>query len=155
MYKRQAYNQRQQVAQRIEHFSHFGIFMFIHNYHVNWVDEERGRDVSVVQRAMLDILFPLTDPEQVWHEYCAFEPTVQPEPIWQFCRRRYLWAKDQWPNLSDRITTIWTLQDFGLVPQDIDVQTIVSVADGKKQMRVRVPTKLSQDGWKSTTEEKE
>ena len=152
---RNAYNQRQQVAQRIEHFSHFGIFMFIHNYHVNWVDEERGRDVSVVQRAMLDILFPLTDPEQVWHEYCAFEPTVQPEPIWQFCRRRYLWAKDQWPNLSDRITTIWTLQDFGLVPQDIDVQTIVSVADGKKQMRVRVPTKLSQDGWKSTTEEKE
>ncbi|MBK8128003.1 MAG: hypothetical protein IPK53_03365 [bacterium] len=54
-----AYNQRQQVAQRNEHFSRFGIFMFIHNYHVNWVDEERGRMFPLVQRAMLDILFHL------------------------------------------------------------------------------------------------
>ncbi|MCA9872587.1 MAG: hypothetical protein KC441_03005 [Anaerolineales bacterium] len=147
-----AYEQRQEVAQHVEYFSHYGIFTFIHNYHVNWVDEEHGRDASVVQRAMLDILFPLTDPDTMWAQYCAFEPTNQPEPIWQFCRQRYLWAKDQWPNLSDRITTIWTLQDFGLIPQNIDVQTIVSVADGKRQVRVHIPTNSSQDDARAASE---
>ena len=115
--------------------------MFINNYHINWVDEERGRDASVVQQAMLDILFPLTDHDEIWSEYCAFTPQFQPEPIWQFSRRRYVWAKDQWPNLSDRITTIWTLQDFGLLSKDIDVKTVISVSDGKRKMQVKIPTK--------------
>ena len=139
-----AYGQRDQIARRIEDFSHFGIFMFIQNYYINWVDKEKGRDDALVQQAMLNILFPLTDEQEIWSEFRTFEPKRQPEPIWQFSRRRYLWAKDQWPNLSDRITTIWTLQDFGLVPKDIDVKTIISVAEGKRQMHVQIPsTKIS------------
>jgi hypothetical protein len=114
--------------------------MFIHNYHLNWVATEHGRDEVAVKRAMLDILFPLTDNDEIWAEYSAFEPEHLPEPIWQFSRRRYLWAKDQWPNLSDRITTIWTLQDFGLISRDIDVKTVISVAGGKQFMMVKIPT---------------
>ena len=106
----------------------------------------------MVQKAMLDILFPLTDHDEIWEEYRHFEPKFQPEPIWQFSRRRYVWAKDQWPNLSDRITTIWTLQDFGLIPSDIDVKTVISVADGKRQMQVKIPAKSSQDRKRETTE---
>jgi hypothetical protein len=135
-----AYNQKEHLARHIEHYSHIGIFTFIHNYHLNWVSAEHGRDEKVVQRAMLDILFPMTDNDEIWGEYCAFEPEHLPEPIWQFTRRRYLWAKDQWPNLSDRITTIWTLQDFGLVPKDIDVKMIISVAGGKQYRVVQVGT---------------
>ncbi len=135
-----AYAQRDQIARRIEDFSHFGIFMFIQNYYINWVDKEKGRDDALVQQAMLNILFPMTDEDEIWSEFRAFEPKQQPEPIWQFSRRRYLWAKDQWPNLSDRITTIWTLQDFGLIPKDIDVKTIISVAEGKRLMHVQIPT---------------
>jgi hypothetical protein len=145
-----AYEERDQVLRRVEDYSHFGIFMFINNYHINWVDPEHGRDASMVQKAMLDILFPLTDHDEIWAEYRTFEAQYQPEPIWQFSRRRYVWAKDQWPNLSDRITTIWTLQDFGLVPRDIDVKTIITVADGKRQMHVKIPTKPS----RNTSEEK-
>lgn len=136
----QAYEQKEQILRRVEDYSHFGIFMFIHNYHINWVNEEKGRDEKTVQRAMLDILFPLTAREEIWAEYDAFKPQIQPEPIWQFSRRRYLWAKDQWPNLSDRITTIWTLQDFGMLSRDIDVKTVISVADGRRQMLVNIPT---------------
>jgi hypothetical protein len=51
--------------------------------------------------------------------------------------------------LSDRITTIWTLQDFGLVPSDIDVKTVISVADGKRQMQVKIPAKYSEDRAKN------
>ena len=116
-----AHEQRKQILRDVEDYSHFGIFTFIHNYHINWVSEEHGRDAAVVQKAMLNILFPQTDASVIWQEYCAYEPKVQPELIWQFSRRRYLWAKDQWPNLSDRITTIWTLQDFGLISKDINV----------------------------------
>lgn len=137
---REAYEQRERIARRIEDFSHFGIFMFIQNYHINWVDETKGRDAAVVQKAMLNILFPLTDKDEIWSEFCEFEPQRQPEPIWQFSRRRYLWAKDQWPNLSDRITTIWTLQDFDLLPKDLDVKTIISVAEGKRLMHVQIPS---------------
>ncbi|MCA9968825.1 MAG: hypothetical protein KC425_01355 [Anaerolineales bacterium] len=137
---REAYDERPKILRRVEDYSHFGIFMFIHNYHINWVAPEHGRDASTVQKAMLDILFPLTPHEEIWEEFQHFKPRYMPEPIWQFSRRRYLWAKDQWPNLSDRITTIWTLQDFGLLPKDIDVQTIISVADGKRQMLVKIPT---------------
>jgi hypothetical protein len=133
-----ALKQKKHLAKHIEHYSHVGIFMFIHNYHLNWVAAEHGRDAAVVQRAMLDILFPMTDNDAIWGEYCAFEPEHLPEPIWQFSRRRYLWAKDQWPNLSDRITTIWTLQDFNLISKDIDVKMIISVAGGKQYRMVQV-----------------
>jgi hypothetical protein len=149
-----AFRQRANIARRIEDYSHFGIFMFIHNYHLNWVSPEHGRDAAAVQKAMLDILFPLTDHDEIWSEYCAFEPQYQPEPIWQFSRRRYLWAKDQWPNLSDRITTIWTLQDFDLVPKDIDIRTIISVASGKQYKLVNIHMKSTGD-MSSTTIDKE
>lgn len=141
----QAYAQKPQILRRIEDYSHFGIFMFIHNYHLNWAVPQEGRDASVVQKAMLDILFPLTDHEEMWQEYQAFEPQIVPEPIWQFSRRRYRWAKNQWPNLSDRITTIWTLQDFGLVPRDIDVQMIISVADGRQFRLVEIPPRMGHE----------
>jgi hypothetical protein len=147
-----AYDQRDKILRRIEDYSHFGIFMFINNYHINWVDLDHGRDASLVQKAMLDILFPLTPHDEIWAEYRAFEPRFQPEPIWQFSRRRYVWAKDQWPNLSDRITTIWTLQDFGLIPEDIDVKTIITVADGKRQMQVKIPGKPSPSTPRETEE---
>ncbi|MDX1689096.1 MAG: hypothetical protein R3248_14025 [Candidatus Promineifilaceae bacterium] len=141
----QAYAKREQIARRIEDYSHFGIFMFIHNYHRNWVAPDNGRDAKVVQKSMIDIMFPLTEQTEIWEEYKQFEPVYQPEPIWQFSRRRYLWAKDQWPNLSDRITTIWTLQDFDLVPKDIDVQTIITVADGMQHRMVKISTKPADD----------
>ena len=141
-----AYTRKTQLAKEIESYSHFGIFTFIHNYHINWVDDERGRDASVVQQAMLDILFPLTGHDAIWEEYQAFEPMRQPEPIWQFSRRRYLWAKDQWPNLSDRITTIWTLQDFDLLAKDIDVKTVISVAGGRQFKLVNIPAAKPSSG---------
>ena len=146
---RAAFEQRERILRDVEDFSHFGIFTFIHNYHINWVSEEHGRDSAVVQKAMLNILFPLTDKDEIWQEYCAFQPQHQPEPIWQFSRRRYLWAKDQWPNLSDRITTIWTLQDFNLLPKDIDVKTVIAVADGKRQMLVKIPTNPKKEAPKN------
>ncbi|GAB4268139.1 MAG: hypothetical protein Kow0080_10810 [Candidatus Promineifilaceae bacterium] len=143
-----AYNQKRQILRRVEDYSHYGIFTFIHNYHVNWVDPDKGRPESVVQRAMLDILFPLTDSNEIWEEYRRFEPVRQPEPIWQFARRRYLWAKDQWPNLSDRITTIWTLQDFGLLPRDVKVETTVAISEHRRKMlqRAREMEQLQIDG---------
>ncbi len=144
-----AFAEKANILRRVEEYSHFGIFMFINNYHINWVSLDHGRDAKVVQQAMVDILFPLTEHDVIWSEFEKFEPTYQPEPIWQFSRHRYLWAKDQWPNLSDRITTIWTLQDFGLIPDDIDVETIISVAGGRKQMIVKVPTR---EGKRATVE---
>lgn len=136
----QAYNQREKILKDVEYYSHFGIFMFVYNYHMNWVDKAHGRDETVVIRAMLNLLFPLTDDEQMWAEYCAFEPHFVPEQVWQFSRARYRWAKNQWPNLSDRITTIWTLQDFGLLPKDIDIEIAVSVANGKRFVMVSIPS---------------
>ncbi|MFZ0548529.1 MAG: hypothetical protein WAM60_23980 [Candidatus Promineifilaceae bacterium] len=152
---RRAYNQKGHLARHIEHYSHVGIFTFIHNYHLNWVSPEHGRDATIVKRAMLDILFPMTDNDEIWAEYCAFEPEHLPEPIWQFTRRRYLWAKDQWPNLSDRITTIWTLQDFGLVAKDIDVEMIISVAGGKQYRMVKVGTQSMEENEEGENDEKE
>lgn len=137
----EAYGRKEELHAEVEGYSHYGIFTFIHNYHINWIDEEKGRDAATVQQAMLSILFPLTDQEEIWQQYCAYKPIRQPEPIWQFSRRRYLWAKDQWPNLSDRITTIWTLQDYGLLAKDVDVQMVVSVADGLQHRRVSIPKK--------------
>ena len=151
-----ALNERDQILKQVERYSHYGIFMFIKNYSINWIDPEKGRDETIVQRAMLDILFPLTDHAEIWREFCAFKPQFFPEPIWQFCRRRYVWAKDQWRNLRGRVTTIWTLQDFNLLPKDIDIDTVISVADGKQKIRVRIPTQPTEEGiWDSTTETEE
>jgi len=140
-----AYAQKEQILRRIEDYSHYGIFMFIHNYHVNWVSPETGRGPEVVQQAMIDILFPLTPHEEIWKEYQAFKPVRQPEDTWQFSRQRYRWAKNQWPNLSDRITTIWTLQDFGLAPKDVDFDMVVTVANGKQFRRIRVHTTMPEN----------
>ena len=148
-----AYAQRERILRDVETYSHFGIFTFIHNYYINWVSEEHGRDAAAVQKAMLNILFPQTDAKEIWREFCAYSPKIQPEDIWQFSRRRYLWAKDQWPNLSDRITTIWTLQDFGLISKDINVETVVAVADGKKQMMVKIPSNMKRDNEGEATKE--
>ncbi|MDX1521561.1 MAG: hypothetical protein R3264_08030 [Anaerolineae bacterium] len=82
----------------------------------------------------------MTDHKVIWAEYCAFQPQRQPEPIWQFSRQRYLWAKDQWPNLSGRITTIWTLQDFNLIPKELDIKMVISVADGKQYRQIKIHT---------------
>lgn len=150
-----AYAQKQKVLRRVEDYSHFGIFMFINNYHINWIDTDRGRTAQTVQKAMLNILFPLTDEQEIWEEFTNFKPEFQPEPIWQFSRQRYVWAKDQWPNLSDKITTIWTLQDFGMLPRDIDVETIISVADGRRRMMVKIPSNvdLEHDNVRVTPED--
>ena len=124
-----------EIARDIEHWSHVGIFTFILNYHQNWVAPEHGRDTETVVKSMLSILFPLTPLEEVWEEYQAFEWQKLPEGIWQFTRLRYQWAKDQWPNLSDRITTIWTLQEFGLLPAELDFKTMISVNDAPDDVR--------------------
>jgi hypothetical protein len=142
----EAYGQREEIARRVEHYSHVGIFTFVRNYHLNWVAPEHGRDARIVQQAMVDIIFPLTPHEEIWPEYCAFRAAKLPEPIWQFSRQRYLWAKDQWPNLSGRITTIWTLQDFGLIPQELDIKTVISVADGRQFKLVKIHTSSSSEG---------
>ena len=140
-----AYSQKEKILRRIEDYSHYGIFMFIHNYHVNWVSSETGRGPEVVQQAMIDILFPLTPHEEIWKEYQAFKPVRQPEETWQFSRQRYRWAKNQWPNLSDRITTIWTMQDFGLIPKDVNFDMVVTVANGKQFRRIRVHATMPED----------
>lgn len=121
-----AYSQRKKLLHDVEQYSHFGIFMYIDKYHLNWVSHDKGRDPATVQQAMLDLLFPLTPHDVIWKEYRDYEWQKIPEPIWQFSRERYQWAKAQWPNLADRITTIWTLQDFGLIPEEVDVTMIVS-----------------------------
>ncbi len=135
-----AYNERDILLNEIEYYSHYGIFTFINNYHLNWVDKDYGRDEATVQQAMLDILFPLTEHEEIWRQYHAFEPQQLPESIWQFSRERYRWAKDQWPNLNGRLTTVWTLQELGLLPNEVDVKTIVAVAGGKQFKMVKVHT---------------
>ena len=113
--------QEEAVLAQIEHYSHYGIFTFIQKYQLNWVNEHR--DKHTVERAMLKMLFPLTPLEQVYEEYQHYEWLYVPEEVWQFCRKRYQWAKDQWPNLSDPITTIWTLQDLGLL-EDMSIDSL-------------------------------
>ena len=97
----QAFALKSKIARRIEEYSHVGIFMFIRNYHLNWVSEEYGRGELEVQQAMLDILFAQTGHDEIWQEYTAFTPLRYPEEIWQFSRQRYRWAKAQWPNPVD------------------------------------------------------
>ncbi|MFK7801104.1 MAG: hypothetical protein AB8G95_05710 [Anaerolineae bacterium] len=130
-----------EIAEKIEWYSRYGTFIFINAYHLNWISEENNRTAEDVQRAMVNILFPAIEHEEIWEAFQNFEFEQLPEPIWQFSRERYFWAKDQWPNLSDRITTIWTLQDFGLLDKDIDIVTVVSVADKARRNFVQVTTK--------------
>ncbi|MFC1959209.1 hypothetical protein ACFLYO_00715 [Chloroflexota bacterium] len=120
----QAYNDRVALLADIEYYSHYGIFTFIQKYHSNWVNEKR--DKEKVEQAMIKLLFPLTPLEQVWAEYEAYEWIKIQEEVWQFCRKRYQWAKDQWPNLSDPITTIWTLQDLGMM-EDVAVDELAEI----------------------------
>jgi hypothetical protein len=108
--KQRAMAQREHVLKTVEHYSHYGIFTFIHKYSHNW--ESPKRDQKTVERAMVRALFPNTPFDEVWTEFEHYEWKRIPEDIWQFCRLRYQWAKDQWPNLSDQITTIWTIQDL-------------------------------------------
>ena len=120
--------------------------MFIRNYHLNWVSEEYRSGKVEVQQAMLDILFAQTDHDEIWQEYTRFTPIRFPEEIWQFSRQRYRWAKAQWPNLSGRITTVWTLQDFGLLPKELDVRMIIAVADGKRFRQIKIHFQTDGDG---------
>ncbi len=118
----------------IEYYSHYGIFTFIDKYYHNWVNHQHGRGPDTVQQAMISILFPLTDREMIWEEFQQYKWLKQPEPIWQFSRKRYQWAKDQWPNLSGRITTIWTLQDLGMVPEDVDLAAVLAITAKKNDI---------------------
>ncbi len=143
----EAYNRAYQrgleeLPTTVEYYSHFGIFTFINNYYVNWVDVEAGRPAEIVQQAMLRLLFPRTEFVQIWQEFRQHRHRFLPEDIWQFCRERYRWAKDQWPNLSDRVTTIWTLQDHGILPKDIGVDMPLRVMDGET-VYVQVYTNLA------------
>ena len=121
------FNARDEILGKIESYSHYGIFTFIDKYYSNWINDEHGRDASEVQKAMISLLFPLTDDDIIWEQFQQYHWTYQPEPIWQFCRERYTWAKDQWPNLSARLTTIWTLQELGLIPDEVDIKTVISI----------------------------
>lgn len=109
-----AFSRQEEVLKVIEHYSHYGIFTFIDKYYQNWLSE--SRDAEAVKRSMIEHLFPMTPLERIWNEFQHYRWTRQPEAIWQFARERYRWAKDQWPNVSTRVTTIWTLQDLGLLP---------------------------------------
>ena len=64
---------------------------------------------------MIHALFPRTPEAEVWQEFQDFDWTEQPEAVWQFSRQRYIWAKDQWPNVSGHVTTLWTLEDLGML----------------------------------------
>lgn len=140
-----ALNLKAEIAEKIEWYSRFGTFIFINAYHLNWISEDNERTAEDVQRAMVNILFPAVEHDEIWEAFQNFEFQQLPEPIWQFSRERYFWAKDQWPNLSDRITTIWTLQDFGLIDKNIDIVTVVSVAEKARRNFIQVTTKSSTD----------
>ena len=147
------FNAREEILNKIESYSHYGIFTFIDKYYANWVNEEHGRDAAEVQKAMISLLFPMTDDELVWQQYQNFAWIKQPEAIWQFCRQRYTWAKDQWPNLSGRLTTVWTLQEMGLIPDEIDITTVIAVNARNDLREVRIHTHGPED--KDTDEELE
>lgn len=121
-----AFRCRSEILKTIERYSHYGIFTFIEKYYHNWLSEHR--DKAIIEKTMIKALFPLTPLEEVWEELRAYEWLTQPEEVWQFCRERYQWAKDQWPNLSDRITTVWTLQDLGMLKEE-DNERIMKVID--------------------------
>ncbi len=139
------FNARDEILKTIESYSHYGIFTFIDKYYANWVNEEHGRDAAEVQKAMISLLFPMTDDELIWQQYQNFAWVKQPEAVWQFCRERYSWAKDQWPNLSGRLTTVWTLQEMGLIPDEIDITTVISINARNDLREVRIHTHGPED----------
>ncbi len=110
-----AWNSRDELLASIEHYSHYGIFTFIDKYSHNWAGV--GRDETMVQQTMVRALFPRTSEAEIWQEFQNFGWEAQPEAVWQFARQRYIWAKDQWPNISGHVTTLWTLEDLGLLDQ--------------------------------------
>ena len=112
----EATEKRDELLETVEQFSHFGIFTYVNNYSLNWVTEQR--DVEMVQRAMLQMLFRRSIFEDVWSEFESYRIQQQPEEIWQFSRQRYQWAKEQWPNIGSRLITIWALNDLGIVEKD-------------------------------------
>ena len=134
------FNARAEILAEIESYSHYGIFTFIDKYYANWVNEEHGRSAADVQRSMISLLFPLTDDDQIVEQFQNFEWKQQPEAVWQFCRERYSWAKDQWPNLSGRLTTVWTLQELGLIPDEVDIKTIISVNARNDLREIKIHT---------------
>lgn len=139
------YNARDEIVGTIEQYSHYGIFTFIAKYYANWINDEHGRDAAEVQKSMISLLFPLTDDDLIWEEYRNYNWAKQPEPVWQFCRERYQWAKDQWPNLSGRLTTIWTLQEMGLIPDEVDIKTIISINSRNDLREVKIHTQGKED----------
>jgi len=134
------FNARDEIIAKIESYSHYGIFTFIDKYYANWVNEEHGRNGADVQRSMISLLFPLTDDDLIFEQFQQFKWEQQPEAIWQFCRERYSWAKDQWPNLSGRLTTVWTLQELGLIPDEVDIKTIISVNARNDLREIKIHT---------------
>lgn len=134
------YNARDEIVATIERYSHYGIFTFIAKYYANWISEEHGRDAAEVQLSMISLLFPLTNDDLIWEEYRNYNWAKQPEPVWQFSRERYQWAKDQWPNLSGRLTTIWTLQEMGLISDEVDIKTIISINSRNDLREVKIHT---------------
>ncbi|MYD11423.1 MAG: APC family permease [Chloroflexi bacterium] len=134
------FNARAEILAEIERYSHYGIFTFIDKYYANWVNEEHGRYAADVQRSMISLLFPLTDDDLIFEQFQKYRWEQQPEEIWQFCRERYSWAKDQWPNLSGRLTTVWTLQELGLIPDEVDIKTIISVNARNDLREVKIHT---------------
>ena len=134
------FNARAEILAKIESYSHYGIFTFIDKYYANWVNEEHGRSAADVQKAMISLLFPLTDDDEIFAQFQQYKWEKQPEAIWQFCRERYSWAKDQWPNLSGRLTTVWTLQELGLIPDEVDIKTIISVNAVNELREVKIHT---------------
>ena len=134
------FNARAEILAEIESYSHYGIFTFIDKYYANWVNEEHGRSAADVQRSMISLLFPLTDDDLIFEQFQKYKWAQQPEAIWQFCRERYSWAKDQWPNLSGRLTTVWTLQELGLIPDEVDIKTIISVNARNDLREIKIHT---------------
>ncbi len=139
------YGARDEILSTIELYSHYGIFTFIVKYYANWINEEHGRDAAEVQLAMISLLFPLTDDDIIWEQYTSYSWAKQPEPIWQFSRERYQWAKDQWPNLSGRLTTVWTLQEMGLIPDEVDIKTIISINSRNDLREIKIHTHGPED----------
>jgi len=139
------YNSGEEIYNTVELYSHYGIFTFIAKYYANWINEEHGRDASEVQKSMISLLFPLTDDDIIWEQYRNYSWAKQPEQIWQFSRERYQWAKDQWPNLSGRLTTIWTLQEMGLIPDEVDIKTIISINSRNDLREIKIHTHGPED----------
>lgn len=139
------YDARKEIVATVEQYSHYGIFTFIAKYYANWISEEHGRDAAEVQKSMISLLFPLTNDDLIWEEYRNYNWAKQPEPVWQFSRERYQWAKDQWPNLSGRLTTIWTLQEMGLISDEVDIKTIISINSRNDLREVKIHTSGLED----------